>query len=198
MKPAQRSLYFHLWSTAAIAQGWSPKDDLRRRQTTVDCMAAIHREILPERAGVDSTSALMDAEVTALFVLLTHLGAPADPVASARWLECQADYRDFNLARNADWFQAQAGYRGKSRITRDRFSGRTKAEAEGFSEQLRGEALRQRVVTMSCRARRVTAKARADAAALALKTACSGSAAPDPRPCEAPAASPPDEGNPFF
>lgn len=65
MTPAQRSLYFGtLWPAACEVQGWSSKDDDRRRQVTQDA------------TGQASASGLTESQITALF---DHLKWLADP-----------------------------------------------------------------------------------------------------------------------
>lgn len=215
MNPAQRKIYFRLWTAACDAQNWDPKDDTQRHAITGSCMQCIHREPGDPRAKIRSTVDLDQKEITALFVFLQHLGAPSDPVISARWLEVQKDYKSFNLARNADWFQGVAGYTGKSRIVRDRFAGRRKAQPAGFESELPADEsaakpysdLRKRLITMSVRARdkvaaqKAAAKHAAEAAPQPLCTAPAGGHAEPPQtPVLQPAGHDPDEdsGSPFW
>jgi len=194
MNPKQRLRYFQLWQLAANAQGWSPKDERQRRKVTADCVTAIRCRTVD--LATASTTALGNAEITALFVFLEHLASPSDPVASARWLECQENYLDFNLARNADHFQASAGYGKKSRISRHRFGGRGAAGAEGFEPQLTGDKLRHRVWTMANRAR---AKATKEQPSEPAQVDCTEPASAQQHACTAPPGADPDgEGNPFF
>lgn len=112
MNPAQRRTYFRLWATACAEQGWSPKDEARRRETTARCMSEIGGP------ATDSTS---------------DLGDQASLDASARWDTCRADYQTFARARNADWHEERLYGRGKNRLDRNRFRG----EAAAFLARLR-------------------------------------------------------------
>ena len=118
MTPKERAAYFaHLWPEACYANEWEPKDEARRRATTVECMAMIRGP------RVDSTSKLGPDEITALFVYLRHLGDPSSLEKSADWVSCQEDYKTFNRARQADWHERELYGTGKNKFDRNRFAG---------------------------------------------------------------------------
>ncbi len=100
--------------------------------------------------ATDSTTLLDDDEVTALFCYLEFLAHPDDLVRSARWLDCQQDYRAFNRARQADWHEQRMFGGRKSKLTRDRFAGEKSAVA-GPLEKFDPEAIRKRHLTMATR-----------------------------------------------
>jgi len=145
MTSIQRAHYFRtLWPAACAARGWNPRDDARRKQTTAACMAAIRAPIS------DTTTALAQDEITALFCYLDHLAAPDSLDKSARWITCQDDYKTYNRARQADWHErALYGHR-PNKLDRDRFAGETSAAA-GPLDTLDPEAVRQRHITMASR-----------------------------------------------
>lgn len=67
MTPAQRKLYHGtLWPAACIRQGWTVKDEARRKAVTV------------EATGQESTSGLTQPQVTLLFNKLKWLANPTD------------------------------------------------------------------------------------------------------------------------
>lgn len=145
MTKAQRTFYFkQLWPDACAANGWSVRDDNRRKTVTADCMSAIGGP------DTDSTSGLGEDEVTALFCYLDHLAAPADLDKSARWVTCQEDYRTFNRAKQADWHERELYGKRPNKLDRDRFAGETSAAA-GPLDNLDAEAVRQRHLTMASR-----------------------------------------------
>lgn len=144
MTPAQRKIYFGLWSTVCRVQGWKSSDEARRHSVTIECMSAIRG---PQ---VDSTSGLGEDEITALLCYLQFLAKPDGLDESARWLDCQQDYRMFNRARQADWHEGKTYGRGKNKLDRDRFAGATSAKGEPL-ESFDPEAIRKRHLTMASR-----------------------------------------------
>lgn len=147
MNAAQRSIYFgELWPAACQAKGWRSGDELRRRHATGECMRLVRG---PQ---TESTSDLGPDEITALFTYLEHLAAPADVMKSARWVDCQTDYRAFNRARQADWHQAKVYGRRGGKLTRDRFGGQESAQGEPL-DKFDPEAIRKRHMTMAARHR---------------------------------------------
>lgn len=145
MTPAQRTRYFkHHWPDACAANGWNTRDEGRRKMVTAECMAAI--------AGpqTDSTSDLREDEVTALFCYLEHLAAPDDLDKSARWVDCQQDYRAYNRARQADWHERSLYGKRPNKLDRDRFDGETSAVG-GPLERFDPEAIHKRHLTMASR-----------------------------------------------
>ena len=153
MTPAQRSRYFRdLWPAACAANNWSTRDEGRRKKVTADCMAAIRAP------ATDSTTALGEDEITALFCYLEFLADPDSPRAldkSARWVTCQEDYRTYNRARQADWHERSLYGHKPNKLDRDRFAGETSASA-GPLDTLDPEAIRQRHITMASRHQRKT------------------------------------------
>lgn len=145
MTPAQRTRYFkHFWPAACAANGWSARDDERRKHVTRDCMEAI------AGPATDSTSKLGEDEVTALFCYLDHLAAPDDLNKSARWVSCQDDYRTYNRARQADWHERSLYGRGRNKLDKNRFDGETSASG-GPLDTLDADEVRKRHLTMASR-----------------------------------------------
>lgn len=94
MNKLQRSLYFRdLWPAACAAQGWLPKDDARRRAVSLHA------------TGTESTTAMEEWQVTALFTYLRHLGRPDDLTASAAWLNCQENPKAYNMVRQGKFWE---------------------------------------------------------------------------------------------
>jgi hypothetical protein len=116
----------------------------------------------------DSTTALGDDEVTALFTYLLHLADPASLDKSARWVTCQEDYRTFNRARQADWHERAVYGNRPNRLDRQRFAGATSA-AGGPLETLSADEVRKRHLTMATRHRQ---KRRQPRSAIAAAVPC--------------------------
>lgn len=149
MTPAARTRYHaELWPAACHARKWNPKDDVRRRATALECMRLVRGPQI-----TTSDPAWGDDETTALFCYLEHLAAPADLSKSARWVDCQADYRAYNRARQADWHQRQAYGRRGGKLIRDRFAGAPTAQGEPL-DKFDPEAIRKRHITMAARHRK--------------------------------------------
>lgn len=148
MTDEQRNRYFgHYWPAACQAKRWRVKDEVRRRHTTGECMRLIGAPI------TESTTELGEAEITALFCYLDHLANPSSLEKSQRWVDCQQDYKAFNEARQADWFERKTyGRNGSKRLRRDRFKGQETAQGEP-QEVFDPAAIRKRLVTMGRRAR---------------------------------------------
>lgn len=153
MTDEQRNRYFgQYWPGACQAKGWRVKDEVRRRHTTGECMRLVRAPI------TESTTALGEAEITALFCYLDHLGHPGDLLRSARWVDCQTDYKAYNLARQADWHQRKTYGRGGRKLTKNRFAGAATAQGEPL-DKFDPEAIRKRHMTMASRHRRKKQKA---------------------------------------
>ena len=145
MTPGQRRRYHvELWPAAARANGWLPRDEVRRRYTTRECMRLI------SGPDTESTTDLRQDEITALFCFLEHLGAPDSLDKSARWDTCLQDYHTYSRAKQADWHERQLyGYK-RNKLDRDRFAGATSASG-GALDDLDPEQVRQRHLTMASR-----------------------------------------------
>lgn len=154
MSPGARSRYFgEYWPAACQAKGWRVKDEVRRRHTTGECMRLVRG---PQS---ESTTDLGPDEITALFTYLDHLAHPSCLVRSARWLDCQKDYRAFNRARQADWYEGKTyGHKGSKKLRRDRFAGQQSAQGEPL-DQFDPAAAQKRFVTMKSRFRSKEKKA---------------------------------------
>lgn len=145
MTTGQRTHYFGLWKTACAAQGWSTKDEARRRAVTAECMACVRGP------AVSSSNDLGEDEITALYCYLEFLSAgDADLDASARWLDCQQDYKAFNRAKQADWHEEKAYGKGRNKLDRNRFKGEASAVG-GPLEKFDPEAIKKRHLTMASR-----------------------------------------------
>lgn len=143
MTPYQRSIYFgQLWPDACQAKGWRRDDEVRRRDTTGECMALIGGP------ATESTTALGQDEITALFCYLDHLGHPACLIRSARWVDCQTDYHAYNRARQADWHESKAygGGRGE-KLRKNRFGGARSAQGDPL-DKFNPDAIQKRYLTM--------------------------------------------------
>lgn len=153
MSPKARASYFgHLWPEACLANEWDEKNEAQRRAVTLECMEKIRAPL------TDSVSKLGEAEITALFVYLRHLGDPSSLDKSVDWVSCQEDYKTFALARNADWHERELYGVGKNKWDRNRFKGRTSA-AGGALETLDPVETKKRYLTFATRHK---AKQRAD------------------------------------
>lgn len=148
MSPSQRVRFFtKLWPAACEAQGWNLRDETLRRDITAQCMDAIGCP------GIESTTELKQAQITALFTFLAHLADPLHLGKSQQWTDCRADYVAFNLSRQADYWQHVAYGTGGHRITRGRFGRRRKAEQPAFTaDPLTREEAEKRRLTMKSRA----------------------------------------------
>ena len=148
MNDAARSRYFgHYWPVAAVGKGWRVKDEIRRRHTTGECMRLIRAPIS------ESTTDLGPDEVTALFIYLDHLGHPADLLKAAAWVDVQTDYKAYNRARQADWYERKTyGHKGSGKLRKNRFGGQKKAAGEPL-EPFDPAAINKRFMTMKNRYR---------------------------------------------
>jgi hypothetical protein len=146
MTPSTRTRYFSLWTKACAVKGWSAKDNTLRRDTTLKCMAAV--------GGPEATTSCPlfgPDEVTALFTYLEFLARPSDLLRSARWVDCQQDYRAFNRARQADWHETKTyGHHGSGKLARNRFGGAKTAEGEAL-EPFNPKAIYKCHLTMATR-----------------------------------------------
>ncbi len=152
MNPAQKAKYFrHLWPAACAAQGWDPRDDARRRACTLYA------------TGSQSTTALDQHAITALFVFLAHLADPRDGEKARQWDLCKRDATTYNHARQAEHWRARAGYAATGRLNRERFG--ALFEEQVSPEHMTPEQIEQYLMTHRERARRKEAKAAAPARA---------------------------------
>lgn len=149
MTPQARAHYHgRLWPAACQAKGWRVGDEVRRRDVVLECMQKVRGPLV-----TSSHPNFGDDETTALFCYLEHLAAPDDLAKSARWLDCQKDYRAYNRARQADWHQEKTYGRGGRKLVRDRFKGQASAQGEPL-EEFDPAAARKRHLTMVTRHRR--------------------------------------------
>jgi hypothetical protein len=144
MTPKARATYFALWQAAAVASGWSHKDEAKRRAVTTECMRLVRGPV------VKSSSDLGEDEITALFCYLEHLGDAASLDKSARWDTCRADYKTYARAKNADWHEEQTYGKGKNKLDRNRFKGETSAKG-GPLDDLDPDKVKKRYYTMANR-----------------------------------------------
>lgn len=147
MTSAQRTIYFRdFWPAACAGQKWNIRDNIRRQLVTGECMTAI------KAPATASTSDLGDDEVTALFCYLDFLGDPASLNKSARWLDCQQDYRAYNRAKQADWHErALYGHSKRpNKLDRNRFCGAQSAAGEPL-DAFDPEGIKKRHMTMASR-----------------------------------------------
>lgn len=156
MNAAERSNYFSKrWPAACRGQRWNHRDQALRRRIVLECMRHVRGPAITTsdaRWGRDET--------TALFCYLDFLAHPDSLDKSARWADCQVDYRAFNRAKQADYYEVRAyGPRGSKRLRKQRFSGRQTAAGEPL-EAFSPEAIRQRFVTMASRAQKKARTAR--------------------------------------
>jgi len=98
----------------------------------------------------DSTTDLGPDEITALFCYLAHLGDAASLDKSARWATCQENYRTFNRARQADWHEVKLYGKGRNKLDRQRFGGKTSAAGDPL-ESLDPDEVRKRHMTLANR-----------------------------------------------
>lgn len=138
------------WPDACQAKGWRVKDEVRRRDVALQCMAAVR--------GPAVTTSHPDWGHNETTALRTYLLFLADPglVNSQRWLDCQKDYVAFNRARQGDWHERQAyGTKGSGKLRRNRFAGAASAQGEP-QEEFDPAAARKRHMTMANRNRKRT------------------------------------------
>ncbi len=179
MNAAQRKIYFGtLWPAVCAAQGWSRNDDGQRKTKLNECMRLIRA---PQ---VESSSDLGPDEITALFCYLQFLAHQGSLDQSARWLDCQQDYKAFNRARQADWHEEATYGKKANKLDRQRFGGASSAQG-GALDSFDPEAIRRRHLTMATRHQAKARKSLQQAAA----------ASPEPQPVGVPYMT--DEGNPF-
>jgi hypothetical protein len=152
MNPKTRTAYFSIWKKVMAVQGWDkltkPLQDDKRRAVTSKTMQDIGA------GDCDSTTRLSPAEVTALFTHLNHLARPDCLTAAKLWTDCMADYKAFNMSKQADWHEKKAyGRTGGGRLDRQRFGGRAHAVQNDFSRPLNRREAEQRLMTTRSRAR---------------------------------------------
>lgn len=148
MNPRQRKHYFgRLWPACARAMGVDRKDDEVRKGIIRQCLVGIGAPVVK-----DSSSTLSQEEVTALFVFMRHIANPYDIRLASEWERCKADYQAYNVARQGDYWERQAGYRKGGKIERQRFQDKPHGDWLGESEMDRQEA-EQYLMTMRARAR---------------------------------------------
>lgn len=99
---------------------------------------------------VESSSNLGPDAVTALFCHLKFLAHQGDLEQSARWLDCQEDYKAFNRARQADWHEVHTYGQSPNKLDKQRFGGAPNAQG-GALDQFDPEAIRKRHLTMATR-----------------------------------------------
>lgn len=146
MSPSTRTTYFRLWREACAAQGWDPRDQERRRETTLYCM----REI---GAGeIDSTTGLNHHKTTALFTFLRFLAGGGARETTLLWEKCKEDYISFNRLRHAEHFRRAAGYKKGSKLNRERF-GLNFPDEEIAEHTLTAKEVDQYLITHANRAR---------------------------------------------
>lgn len=166
MTPAERVTYFRdFWPAACVASGWKKSDDARRRQVALACMSAVGGPSV-----TTSDPAFGRDEVTALFCYLDFLAHPGDFDRSARWADCQEDYRAYNRAKQADWYERKAyGPKGAGKLARDRFAGARSARGDAL-DHFDPVAINKRFVTMASRAQKKERAMRHAAPAVAVQT----------------------------
>lgn len=145
MTTSERNSYFgHLWPAACAVNGWKKSDEDRRRQVTGECMRLVRG---PQTS---STTDFGRDEVTALFCYLEFLAHPDSLDHSARWLDCQKDYKAYNRARQADWHEKKLYGGSSSKLRRDRFKGAASAVGKPLDE-FNPEEIRKRFITFASR-----------------------------------------------
>jgi len=151
MDDEERARYHGLWwPDACQAKGWRIKDEVRRRDQVLFCMAEVRGPAVTTSHpdwGHDETTALR-----------TYLAFVAYPtlVNSQRWLDCKQDYRAFNRARQADWHERKAyGPKGSGKFARNRFAGAKTAQGEP-QETFDPKEARKRHMSMAYRNRQRT------------------------------------------
>ena len=185
MNAAQRKIYFGtLWPAVCAANGWDRNDNARRKASLNECMRLIRA---PQ---VESSSDLGPDAVTALFCYLKFLAHQGDLEQSARWLDCQEDYKAFNRARQADWHEVSTYGRSPNKLDKQRFHGATNAQGEAL-EEFDPEEIRRRHLTMATRHQ---SKMKKEAVQAQARQAA-GEKAPEFQTANAPYMT--SEGNPF-
>lgn len=140
-----------LWPAACAGQGWDVRDETLRRDVRRDCLEAIG--VSASRA--DDIHCLDSAEITALFVFLDHLANPNHIGKLQTWTDCQADFRAFNVSRQADYWQRRGGFKGRGKLVRNRFARRDTAVPKPFQDDaLDAKEAEDRLMTMRARTRR--------------------------------------------
>lgn len=147
MNPGTRKTYFvKYWPAACAAKGWRKGDNEQRRAVVLACMRLVRGPLV-----TTSDPRFRADETTALFCYLDHLAHPADIDKAARWVDCQADYKAFNRARQADYHEhATYGARGSKRLRKQRFGGAASATGEPL-EKFDPKEIRKRHMTMANR-----------------------------------------------
>lgn len=151
MNAKTRTAYFALWTKVRAVQGWDrlsrSEQEEQRRAVTLQVMQAIGA------GDSDSTTRLTQAEITALFTFLHHLAEPDNLTLAKLWTDCMADYKAFNMSKQADWHERRAyGRQGSARLHQQRFQGRDHAVQDDFSRPLNRREAEQRLMTMRARA----------------------------------------------
>jgi hypothetical protein len=158
MNPATRTRYFSLWTKACKCQGWDSTNQDLRRDITRQVMAAVRGP------DVDSITALGNDEITALFIFLEHKADDASLMKSARWVDCQKDYRMVNRGRQSDHHERALYGKSKkaNKLDRNRFAGQRTALGHPLSD-FDPEEVRKRHLTMASRHQAKQRKERAEA-----------------------------------
>lgn len=131
------------WPAVATAQGWNPKDEAKRRELRAHCWQAIG--CLEKGDGMP----IADAEATALFTLCRHLSDPNNLTKLREWEKCCEDFRAYNIAKNADYWERRGfGSRGSRKIRENRFGGRQTAQGEALDDPLSRKDASQRLWKM--------------------------------------------------
>jgi hypothetical protein len=147
-KHARIKYHRDLWPAVCAKQGWAPNDTARRQSVVLDAMFLVRGP-----AVTTSDDKFRDAETTALFVYLQHLADPDNITLKLRWDQCQGDYRAFNQARQADYWQKVAyGPRGGGRWARHRFAGKRTAQGDPAEDAPDAKTTSERLTTMRARA----------------------------------------------
>lgn len=146
MTPGER-VHYHktLWPDACLANEWFTGDAEKRREVVLECMRLVRGPLV-----TTSDPAFGRDEVTALFCYLEHLADPASLDKSARWDTCQADYRTYNRARQADWHERKLYGTKANKLDKNRFAGARSARG-GPLDDLDPEAVRKRHMTFASR-----------------------------------------------
>lgn len=149
MRPIQRrdkaTLYrvkfqAELWPAVAEAQGWNPRDEVRRRDLRARCW----EEIGLENKG--DGMPLTDAEFTALKTFCLHLSDELNITRSIAWTNCCRDFRKFNEARISDYHQRLASV--------PEYRGRTTAAGQPLDDPLSRKESTHRLIRMRASARK--------------------------------------------
>lgn len=147
MNKTQRVKYHtQLWPEAAAEQGWARADEAQRRAATRECMRLVHGP------DTDSTTKLLEAEITALFLYLRHLANPGNESIRADWNRCCADYVKWNTLRQGNYWQRKTGYQRGGKFEQQRFGGvpataMTRKEADQYLMTMRARVTRKAKAT---------------------------------------------------